>query len=49
VGVVAGLVTLLWPVMTLRGLLYVIVVWAVATGTLESINALAVRGEVENA
>ena len=49
VGVAAGLVALLWPAMTPRGLLYVIVVWAVATGTLKIINASALRGEVENA
>jgi uncharacterized membrane protein HdeD (DUF308 family) len=49
VGVAAGLVALLWPAMTPRGLLYVIVVWAVATGTLKIINAIALRGEVENA
>jgi uncharacterized membrane protein HdeD (DUF308 family) len=48
VGVVAGLVALLLPAMTPRGLLYVIVVWAVATGTLKIINAIALRGEVEN-
>ena len=48
VGVVAGLVALLWPAMTPRGLLYVIVVWAVATSTLKIINAIALRGEVEN-
>jgi uncharacterized membrane protein HdeD (DUF308 family) len=49
VGVVAGLVALLWPAMTPWGLLYVIVVWAVATGTLKIINAIALRGEVQNA
>jgi uncharacterized membrane protein HdeD (DUF308 family) len=49
VGVVAGLVALLLPAMTQRGLLYIIVVWAVATGTLKIINAIVLRGEVENA
>ncbi|HEX5913236.1 MAG TPA: HdeD family acid-resistance protein [Rubrobacter sp.] len=48
VGIVAGLVALLWPAMTPRGLLYVIVVWAVATGTLKIFTAIALRGAVEN-
>jgi len=43
VGVVAGLVALLWPAMTPRALFYIIVVWAVATGTLKIINAIALR------
>ena len=34
--------------MTPRGLLYVIVVWAVATGTLKIFTAIALRGAVEN-
>src|SRR5918997_5904351 len=34
VGVFAGLVALLWPGMTIDGLVYVIVGWAVVTGTL---------------
>jgi uncharacterized membrane protein HdeD (DUF308 family) len=48
VGVVAGLAALLWPAMTLRGLLYVIAGWAFATGTLKIITAIALRGELEN-
>jgi len=48
VGVIAGLVALLWPGMTTSGLLYVIVGWAVATGILKIITAIMLRSEVEN-
>lgn len=48
VGVIAGLVALLWPGMTTSGLLYVIVVWAVATGILKIITTIVLRTEVEN-
>jgi uncharacterized membrane protein HdeD (DUF308 family) len=48
VGVIAGLVALLWPGMTVSGLLYVIVGWAVVTGILKIITAIVLRSEVEN-
>jgi uncharacterized membrane protein HdeD (DUF308 family) len=48
VGVIAGLVALLWPGMTASGLLYVIVGWAVTTGILKILTAIVLRGEVEN-
>ena len=48
VGVIAGLVALLWPGMTASGLLYVIVAWAVATGILKISTAIVLRSEVEN-
>jgi uncharacterized membrane protein HdeD (DUF308 family) len=48
VGVIAGLVAIFWPGMTLNGLIYVIVVWAVATGTLKILTAILLRAEVEN-
>jgi uncharacterized membrane protein HdeD (DUF308 family) len=48
VGVVAGLVALLWPGLTIDGLVYVIVVWAVVTGTLKTLTAILLRAEVEN-
>ena len=47
VGVIAGLVAILWPGMTLNGLVYVIVGWAVATGTLKILTAILLRAEVE--
>jgi uncharacterized membrane protein HdeD (DUF308 family) len=48
VGVVAGLVALLWPGMTASGLLYVIAGWAVATGILKITTTIVLRGEVDN-
>lgn len=48
VGIIAGLVALLWPGMTTSGLLYVIVVWAVATGILKITTTIVLRTEVEN-
>ena len=48
VGVIAGLVALLWPGMTASGLVYVIVGWALATGVLKILTAILLRAEVEN-
>jgi uncharacterized membrane protein HdeD (DUF308 family) len=48
VGVLAGLVALLWPGLTVSGLLYVIMVWAVVTGVLKITTTIVLRSEVEN-
>jgi uncharacterized membrane protein HdeD (DUF308 family) len=48
VGVIAGLIALLWPGLTIDGLVYVIVGWAVVTGTLKILTAILLRTEVEN-
>ena len=48
VGVIAGLLALLWPGMTASGLLYVIVGWALVTGILKITTAIVLRSEVEN-
>jgi uncharacterized membrane protein HdeD (DUF308 family) len=48
VGVIAGLVALLWPGMTAGGLLYVIAGWAIATGILKIATTIVLRSEVEN-
>jgi uncharacterized membrane protein HdeD (DUF308 family) len=45
VGVFAGLIALL---LSADGLVYVIVVWAVVTGTLKILTAILLRAEVEN-
>jgi uncharacterized membrane protein HdeD (DUF308 family) len=45
VGVFAGLIALL---LSANGLVYVIVVWAVVTGTLKILTAILLRAEVEN-
>ena len=48
VGVIAGLLALLWPGMTVSELLCVIVGWAIATGIFKILTAIMLRGEVEN-
>ena len=48
VGVIAGLVALLWPGLTASGLLYVIIGWAVVTGILKIVTAIVLRSELEN-
>ncbi len=48
VGIIAGLVALLWPGLSASGLVYVIAGWAVATGVLKILSAIALRAEVEN-
>ncbi len=45
VGIVAGLVALLWPGLTAVGLVYVIAGWAVATGVLKVLTAMLLRTE----
>jgi uncharacterized membrane protein HdeD (DUF308 family) len=48
VGVIAGLAALLWPGLTVSGLLYVIAAWALLTGILKILTAIMLRSEVEN-
>jgi uncharacterized membrane protein HdeD (DUF308 family) len=48
VGVIAGLLALLWPGLTVSGLLYVIMGWALLTGILKIATAIVLRSEVEN-
>jgi uncharacterized membrane protein HdeD (DUF308 family) len=48
-GVLAGLAALFWPGMTALLLLFVISAWAIFTGLLKVIMAIAFRREVENA
>jgi uncharacterized membrane protein HdeD (DUF308 family) len=48
VGVIAGLLALLWPGMTVSGLVYVITGWALLTGVLKITTAIVLRSEVEN-
>jgi uncharacterized membrane protein HdeD (DUF308 family) len=48
VGIIAGVVALLWPGLTAIGLVYVIAGWAVATGVLKVLTALLLRAEVQN-
>jgi len=48
VGVIAGLVAVVWPGLTVSGLLYVIAAWALLTGILKILTVIVVRSEVEN-
>ena len=48
VGIIAGLVALLWPGLTASGLVYVIAGWAVVTGVLKILTAIVSRAEIEN-
>jgi uncharacterized membrane protein HdeD (DUF308 family) len=48
VGIVAGLVAILWPGLTTSGLVYVIAGWALLTGVLKILTAVLLRAQVEN-
>jgi uncharacterized membrane protein HdeD (DUF308 family) len=48
VGIVAGLVALLWPGLTVSGLVYVIAGWALVTGGLKILTAILLRAAVDN-
>ena len=48
VGIIAGLVALLFSGITANGLVYVIVGWALTTGILKILTATLLRAEVEN-
>jgi uncharacterized membrane protein HdeD (DUF308 family) len=48
VGIVAGLVALLWPGLSVSGLVYVIAGWALVTGVLKILSAILLRAAVEN-
>ena len=46
-GIVAGVVTFMWPELTAISLLYLVAVWAIAMGTFQVIAAIALRSELE--
>lgn len=46
-GVVAGIVTFAWPDATALTLLYVVAFWAIATGVIQVIAAIALRREID--
>jgi uncharacterized membrane protein HdeD (DUF308 family) len=46
-GILAGVVTFMWPELTAISLLYLVAVWAIAMGTFQLIAAIALRSELE--
>ena len=46
-GIVAGVVTFVWPDVTALSLLFVVAFWAIATGAFQVIAAVALRRELE--
>ena len=46
-GIVAGVVTFVWPGLTALSLLYLVAFWAIATGAFQVIAAIALRRELD--
>jgi uncharacterized membrane protein HdeD (DUF308 family) len=46
-GIVAGIATFLWPAVTAMSMLYIVAIWAVATGLMQVLTAIALRKEID--
>ena len=46
-GIAAGLLTIIWPGITVQVLLLLIAAWAIVTGAMEAAGAIALRKEIE--
>lgn len=46
-GIAAGLLTIIWPGITVQVLLLLIAAWAIVTGVMEAVGAIALRKEIE--
>ena len=47
-GIVAGVVTFVWPGLTALSLLYLVAFWAIATGMFQVVAAIVLRRELES-
>lgn len=47
VGIIAGILTFIWPGITSLVLLYMVAAWAILTGIFEIISAIRLREEIE--
>lgn len=45
-GIVAGVITLVWPGITAAGLIYLISAWAMVTGVIKIVNAVRLRKQI---
>lgn len=46
-GIVASIVTFVWPGITALTLLYIVALWAIAMGVFQVVSAIALRSEIE--
>jgi uncharacterized membrane protein HdeD (DUF308 family) len=47
-GIVAGVATFIWPSVTAMSLLYIVAIWAIATGFFQLVSAIALRRELDD-
>jgi uncharacterized membrane protein HdeD (DUF308 family) len=47
-GIIAGIVTFIWPSNTALSLLYIVAIWAIAMGSFQVVTAIALRRELDD-